>query len=102
MRDFEDYLGGVDGVLISRRELSLTVNPSMVPIITKEVIRKCKLKSKLVLTASEMLGSMRTNPTPTRAEVSDVANAVIDGTDAVKFKADFFRKDCPSCTFDCF
>lgn len=73
----------VDGVLISRRELALTVNPATVPMLTKELIQVCNDQAKVVLTASEMLASMRRNVTPTRAEVSDVANAVLDGTDAV-------------------
>ncbi len=73
----------VDGVLISRRELALALSPVNVPMITKEIIQLCNEQAKVVLTASEMLASMRRNVTPTRAEVSDVANAVIDGTDAV-------------------
>ena len=73
----------VDGVLISRREMALTMNPATVPMLTKEIIQTCNDHAKVVVTASEMLASMRRNVTPTRAEVSDVANAVIDGTDAV-------------------
>ena len=79
----ESLLHHVDGVLISRRELALTVSPVNVPMMTKEIIQLCNDRAKVVLTASEMLASMRRNVTPTRAEVSDVANAVIDGTDAV-------------------
>lgn len=79
----ETLLTTVDGVLISRREMSLTVNPATVPMITKEIIQLCNDEAKIVVTASEMLASMRYNATPTRAEVSDMANAVIDGTDAV-------------------
>lgn len=73
----------VDGVLISRREMSLTINPATIPMVTKEIIQLCNDQAKVVVTASEMLASMRRNATPTRAEVSDVANAVLDGTDAV-------------------
>ncbi len=73
----------VDGVLISRREMALTMNPANVPMITKEIIQFCADAAKVVITASEMLASMRRNSTPTRGEVSDVANAVLDGTDAV-------------------
>lgn len=73
----------VDGVIVSRRELALTSNPAMVPILTKELIQLCRSHAKAVFVASEMLGSMRHNVTPTRAEVSDVANAVFDGADAV-------------------
>lgn len=73
----------VDGVMISRRELALTVNPSTVPMLTKQIIQQCNDHAKIVLTASEMLASMRRNFSPTRAEALDVANAVLDGTDAV-------------------
>lgn len=79
----EELVPVVEGVLISRREMALTVNPATVPMMTKEVIQMCSDSAKIVVTASEMLASMRRNATPTRAEVSDVANAVIDGTDAV-------------------
>ncbi len=78
----------VDGVLISRREIALTTNPATVPMIAKEVNQLCSDHSKLVITASEILGSMRYNPAPTRAEVSDIANAVIDGTDVIVLPED--------------
>ncbi len=79
----EDFLELVEGVLISRRELALSTNPATVPMITKEIIQLCNDHAKVAVTASEMLASMRRNVTPTRAEVSDIANAVLDGTDAV-------------------
>ena len=78
-----ELLPHLEGVVISRREMALTLNPVTVPMITKEIIQRCNDEAKIVLTASEMLASMRHNVTPTRAEVSDIANAVIDGTDAV-------------------
>jgi pyruvate kinase len=81
--NLDQLLEVVDGVLISRKDLALSMNPAQIPMITKEIIQRCNDHAKLVLTASEMLGSMRRNVTPTRAEVSDIANAVIDGTDAV-------------------
>ena len=73
----------VDGVMISRMEMALSIQPSMVPLLTKEIIQQANDAAKVVFIASEMLGSMRWNATPTRAEVSDIANAVADGTDAV-------------------
>lgn len=73
----------VDGVFISRREIALTTDPANLPMITKEIIQICNDRAKLSVVASEMLASMRHNPTPTRAEVSDVANAVIDRTDGI-------------------
>lgn len=83
VRRVEEILPVVDGVIISRMELAVSMNPATVPMVTKELIQTCNDHGRIVITASEMLGSMRNNPTPTRAEVSDVANAVIDGTDAV-------------------
>lgn len=81
-------IAAVDGVLISRREIALTTNPATVPMIAKEITQLCTDHSKLVITASEILGSMRYNPVPTRAEVSDIANAVIDGTDVIVLPED--------------
>lgn len=78
-----DLIPAIDGVMISRRELALSLEPALVPVVCKEIIQLCKAQAKLSIIASEMLGSMRFSPTPTRAEVSDVANAVIDGTDAI-------------------
>lgn len=73
----------VEGLLISRRELALTTSPATIPMLTKEIIQKSNDYAKPVVTASEMLGSMRRGPTPTRAEVSDIANAIHDGSDAL-------------------
>ncbi len=73
----------VEGILISRRELSLSTSPASIPMLTKEIIQTANNHAKLVVTASEMLGSMRRVPTPTRAEVSDIANAINDGSDAL-------------------
>jgi pyruvate kinase len=87
-RKLGDLLEHVHGVLISRLELALVMEPAMVPVVTKEIIQLCNDKSRISLIASEMLGSMRTNPTPTRAEVSDIANAVADGADAVVLTED--------------
>jgi len=79
----DDLLPFVRGVLISRVSLAMQMDPAQVPMITKEIIQKCNDFAKLSVVASEMLGSMRFNVTPTRAEVSDIANAVFDGADAV-------------------
>jgi len=82
-RRLDDLLPHVDGILISRREIALTTNPATIPMLTKEINQKADDYAKMVLTASEMLGSMRRGPTPTRAEVSDIANAIDDGSDAL-------------------
>lgn len=81
--NIKEILPSVDGLVISRRTLALSVDPATVPLICKEIIHEANKEAKIVLVSSEMLYSMRHNPTPTRAEVSDIANAVIDGTDAV-------------------
>ena len=79
----DEILEVADGVMICRRELALSSNPAIVPIISKDVIQKTFEQGRIVIMASEILASMAVNPTPTRAEVSDIANAVIDGSDAV-------------------
>ncbi len=81
--NLEALLPFVRGVLVSRIELAMDMDPARVPMVTKEIIQMCNNQAKMVLVASEMLGSMRHNATPTRAEVSDIANAVFDGADAI-------------------
>ena len=76
-------LAEADGVVISRRDLALTMEAATVPMVCKEIIRDCNESAKLAIISSDILGSLQYGPTPTRAEVSDLANAVIDGTDAI-------------------
>ncbi len=83
LKNLGDLLPFVHGVVVSRVELSMRMDPALVPMVTKEIIQKCNDYAKISVVASEMLGSMRYNVTPTRAEVSDIANAVFDGADAV-------------------
>lgn len=88
VENLADILHATDGVMVARGDLAVEVGDAAVPALQKRIIRQAREANRFVITATQMMESMIASPVPTRAEVSDVANAVLDGTDAVMLSAE--------------
>ncbi|HEX5392420.1 MAG TPA: pyruvate kinase [Rhodocyclaceae bacterium] len=98
--NLEDILHATDGVMVARGDLAVEVGDAAVPALQKRIIRTAREFNKFTITATQMMESMIHSPVPTRAEVSDVANAVLDGTDAVMLSAETASGDYPVQTVE--
>jgi len=100
MDHLSDILKEVDGVMVARGDLGVELEPEKVPMLQKRIISEANINERFVITATQMMDSMIKNPFPTRAEVSDVANAILDGTDAVMLSGETASGDHPVLAVD--
>jgi pyruvate kinase len=99
VENIESITDACDGIMIARGDLGVSLPMYQIPFIQKDIIHLCSKKKQFVITATQMLESMTEHPRPTRAEVSDVANAILDGSDVGRFPVESVKMMCQIIEF---